>query len=488
MDEYRHDSEKFLDDLSRFKDWINRIQMKVFLPDASQVIHREAKLALKKQEVLLKELREKLLDLESLNIKYRRFAQVPFQLFLPNNLCSRMQEVNKLCYQVQKELEDVLQVLKLRVQQREDFNKERDEMRFWLTEMDIGLSSVEYMYSGNSTEKIYRLQKFQDDVKCNMERMDRLFDHWDQLRGKSDPQDVELLETDLEELGSYCDEIFTRFSRFQKRLVSTKLVFEDDSLSDNLEMLSHNSSDVFLETETQDESDQYTSVKLSGDQLLPNMLEVSVGELNIDLEWDPLGDVGRAESKDGQESFHTANSKPWNALNRKRSQSSLNSALRSQGYESKHPADMESHEDFIRSSMAITPSLDNCNLKRKQKKLDIQSENTVPAANIHLSKVPIISLHDTFTSKDCSSSCSDCLDIGVISDECKTMKHFYYERKLVTSKTKTSPNQNISKQNISQSSNCIAQKRRQGHLETSQRLKSPPKSDKYEVSIFVDYR
>ncbi|XP_069602668.1 uncharacterized protein [Ranitomeya imitator] len=315
MSQDRQVCEHFLDSLSRFEDWLQIVQVATSQENPYMTLHQEAKLALRKYEVIMAEIREKLLDLESLNRQYWRLTQTPQQTLLPRVLRSRMQEVNTLWHSLQGEAETLHGTLKTKVQQREDFEIDQDEMKLCLTEMDLELSNVEYIYGGNSTEKIQQLKAFQEDVWNNMKRVEGLLERGDQLIDNSDPLDAADLEVEMTELGSYCQQIYIRLSRLQKRLVSTKLVFEDDILDGAIEHLSSGSSDVFLDLDIED-----------GDLFSPVNVPVTSSALPVDLEWDPLGDVGRSSSHDGQESFYTATSAPWKLPQRSEgSRSSLSS-------------------------------------------------------------------------------------------------------------------------------------------------------------------
>ncbi|XP_066438050.1 uncharacterized protein [Eleutherodactylus coqui] len=299
-DQDRQLCEHFLDSLSRFEDWLQIAQITTTQGNSFKTLHQEVKLALRKYEVLLTEMREKLLDLESLNRQYWRLARTSQQTVLPSVLRSRMQEVNILWDSLQGEAETLHKTLKSRVQQREEFETDQDDMKLCLTEMDLELSNVEYIYGGNSTEKIQQLKGFQEDVWSNMKKVEGLLERGNQLIDNSDPRDAADLEVEMTELGSYCQQIYIRLSRLQKRLVSTKLVFEDDFLDSAVEHLSSGSSDVFLDLDIQD-SDVSSQVNVP----------LTNAALPVDLEWDPLGDVGTSSSHDGQESFYTATSTPW---------------------------------------------------------------------------------------------------------------------------------------------------------------------------------
>ncbi|KAM5146201.1 uncharacterized protein ACMZJ9_013439 [Mantella aurantiaca] len=287
MQQDRQLCEQFLDSLSRLEDWLKFTQIAASLQNPSRSLHNEAKSALRKYEVLLKEIQEKLLDLDMLNQRYWRITQIPHQMLLPTTLRSRMKEINHFWDCLQKEAETIYQTLKSKVQQREEFDTDQDDVKLCLTEMDLELSSVEYIYNGNSTEKIQQLKAFQEDVWNNMKRVEGLLDRGDQLILESDPQDAVTLEEEMTELGSYCQEIFIRLSRLQKRLVSTKLVFEDDVLDSGFEHVSSGSSDVFLDLDFEDE-------EAPGLPIVPPAKAANA----IDLEWDPMGDVGSSGSHD----------------------------------------------------------------------------------------------------------------------------------------------------------------------------------------------
>uniref|UniRef100_A0A8C5PW32 KASH domain-containing protein n=1 Tax=Leptobrachium leishanense TaxID=445787 RepID=A0A8C5PW32_9ANUR len=325
MDQNRRFYEQFLDSLSRFEDWLQLVRITSSLSPPARTLHQEAKVTMSRYEGLLREMRERLLDLESLNRQYWRLSQVPHQNLIPSVLRSRMQEINQLWDVLQGQAEAIHQTLKLRVQQRDEFDMNQEEIRLWLTEMDQGLSTVEYIHSGNPSEKIRQLQTFQEDVRSNMQRMEDLFERGNDLINESDPQDADKLEEEIAALGYFCQEIFTHLSRLQKRLVSTKLVFEDDFLDGDLEMGSSGSSDVFLEIGGEQRAGVGHSVVSSASQKSPHMDGAAVGTFEVELEWDPLGDVGRSSSNDEQESFYTASSVPRTYLRTRESHSSFNS-------------------------------------------------------------------------------------------------------------------------------------------------------------------
>ncbi|MEQ2165776.1 hypothetical protein GOODEAATRI_020708, partial [Goodea atripinnis] len=63
-----------------------------------------------------------------------------------------------------------------------------------------------------------RLKGFQKEITLNTERIDGLIVFGEALIQKSSPQDAALMEDELEELHSYCQEVFSRLVRFHQRL------------------------------------------------------------------------------------------------------------------------------------------------------------------------------------------------------------------------------------------------------------------------------
>lgn len=65
---------------------------------------------------------------------------------------------------------------------------------------------------------LFFLQSFQKEITLNTERIDGLIVFGEGLIQKSSPQDAALIEDELEELHTYCQEVFSRLVRFHQRL------------------------------------------------------------------------------------------------------------------------------------------------------------------------------------------------------------------------------------------------------------------------------
>lgn len=116
-------------------------------------------------------------------------------------------------------------------------------MLVWLTELDLQLTNVEHFSESDVHHKIQQLnvspqpslarpglqmcketdllllpQSFQKEIALNTERIDGLIVFGEGLIQKSSPQDAALIEDQLEELHTFCQEVFSRLVRFHQRL------------------------------------------------------------------------------------------------------------------------------------------------------------------------------------------------------------------------------------------------------------------------------
>ncbi|XP_067413355.1 nesprin-4 [Emydura macquarii macquarii] len=298
--------------LSRFQDWLRAAELWAASPASSQVPFTVAKEELKKFQVLQRQIQEKLHPLESLNRQYRQLVQANSGSLQGQWLKAVVQEINEGWDNLQKRTAAVIKRLKYFVSQREAFEWERETVQVQLTELDLRLTDVEHFSGGSSLEKMIQLQEFQEAVQSNTEQLDWLLVCGEQLIQRSEPQDAEVLEEELQELSCYCQEVFWRVSRFRRRLVSKRLVFEDEWLSDReTDVESDCFTDVSLEPEVEGEAggpppaawlSQSTPHKAVCCHHL-HRFGAACGD-SLDLEWDPSVDVGGSTSHDEEDSSY----------------------------------------------------------------------------------------------------------------------------------------------------------------------------------------
>ncbi|KAF0023789.1 hypothetical protein F2P81_024419 [Scophthalmus maximus] len=202
---------KFLEDYSRFEDWLKMAERTAANPNSAGVLYTAAKEELKKFEGFQRQVHERLTQLEIVNNQYRRLAR--------ENRTDRASQLKVMVHEGNRRW-DVLH-RRYFTSQREEFEGTRESMLVWLTELDLQLTNVEHFSESDS---------FQKEITLNTERIDGLIVFGEGLIQRSSPQDAALIEDELEELHAYCQEVFSRLVRFHQRL-SQPPVREEPELS-----------------------------------------------------------------------------------------------------------------------------------------------------------------------------------------------------------------------------------------------------------------
>uniref|UniRef100_A0A672F6F3 Spectrin repeat containing, nuclear envelope 2b n=1 Tax=Salarias fasciatus TaxID=181472 RepID=A0A672F6F3_SALFA len=179
---------KFLDDYSRFEDWLKTAELTAASPESADVLYTCAKEELKKFEVT------------------------------PEQTVPRLARENRT--DASSRLRVLVQegnwrwdVLQRRVgchftSQREDFEGTREAILVWLTEMDLQLTDVEHFSESDIEDKMRQLNGFQQEITSNTNKIDALIVFGENLIQKSAPAGRR--------------EVFGRVARFHQRLVSRR--------------------------------------------------------------------------------------------------------------------------------------------------------------------------------------------------------------------------------------------------------------------------
>uniref|UniRef100_A0A8K9Y6R8 Spectrin repeat containing, nuclear envelope 2b n=1 Tax=Oncorhynchus mykiss TaxID=8022 RepID=A0A8K9Y6R8_ONCMY len=276
---------KLLDDYSRFEDWLRTAERTAANPVSADVLYTSAKEELKKFEAFQRQVHERLTQLELVNKQYRRLAREN-RTDASSKLKVMVHEGNQRWDSLQKRVAAILRRLKHFTSQREDFEGTREGILVWLTEMDLQLTNVEHFSESDIEDKMRQLNGFQQEITLNTNKIDALIVFGENLIQKSAPLDAVLIEDELEELHSYCQEVFGRVARFHHRLINRRPVKEKE----------------------EDES-RVTGELLgrqAGCRLLAPPLECSGRETpvsvdSIPLEWDHTVDVGGSSSHEDEE-------------------------------------------------------------------------------------------------------------------------------------------------------------------------------------------
>ncbi|XP_062912353.1 nesprin-1 isoform X15 [Mobula hypostoma] len=230
--------QKFLDDYSRFEDWLETSERTAAMPNSSEVLYTVAKEELKKFEAFQRQVHESLTQLELINKQYRRLAREN-RTDSGCRLKQMVHEGNQRWDNLQRRVTAILRRLKHFIGQREEFETVRESILVWLTEMDLQLTNIEHFSECDVQAKIKQLKAFQQEIALNKPKIDSLFHHGEQLIEKSEPMDAAVIEEELEELRRYCQEVFGRVERYYKKLMQLPLTDDEHDVSDREVELDH---------------------------------------------------------------------------------------------------------------------------------------------------------------------------------------------------------------------------------------------------------
>ncbi|MEQ2229235.1 hypothetical protein ILYODFUR_016883 [Ilyodon furcidens] len=248
-----------------------------------------------------RQVHERLTQLELINNQYRRLAREN-RTDRASQLKAMVREGNQRWDSLHRRVAAILRRLKYFTSQREDFEGTRESMLVWLTELDLQLTNVEHFSESDVHQKIQQLNGFQKEITLNTERIDGLIVFGEALIQKSSPQDAALMEDELEELHSYCQEVFSRLVRFHQRLSQPLMIKEEldssdltFSLESSLELIGRpwlGRSQISLPA---------TPTHLLSSPLERSGRETPVSVDSLPLEWDHTGDVGGSSSHEDDE-------------------------------------------------------------------------------------------------------------------------------------------------------------------------------------------
>uniref|UniRef100_A0A8B9Q3V9 KASH domain-containing protein n=1 Tax=Apteryx owenii TaxID=8824 RepID=A0A8B9Q3V9_APTOW len=299
--------QRFLDDYSRFEDWLKSAERTAANPHSSEVLYTHAKEELKKFEAFQRQIHERLTQLELINKQYRRLAREN-RTDSASKLKQMVHEGNQRWDNLQKRVAAILRRLKHFTNRRDEFEGTRESILVWLTEMDLQLTNVEHFSKSNFDDKMRQLNGFQQEITLNTNKIDQLIVFGEQLIQKSEPLDAILIEDELEELHRYCQEVFGRVARFHRRLTSRHPGLDDEKESSEIETDPEDSREIQNDPWHKKAISEVPSSPQSLCHLVPptqgherSGCETPVSVDSIPLEWDHTGDVGGSSSHEDEE-------------------------------------------------------------------------------------------------------------------------------------------------------------------------------------------
>ncbi|XP_077180010.1 nesprin-2 isoform X2 [Paroedura picta] len=299
--------QRFLDDYSRFEDWLKTAERTAACPNSSEVAYTNAKEELKKFEAFQRQIHERLTQLELINKQYRRLAREN-RTDSASKLKRMVHEGNQRWDNLQKRVAAILKRLRHFTSQWDDFVGAKDSILVWLTEMDLQLTNVEHFSEGNFEDKMRQLNGFQQEITLNINKIDQLIVFGEHLIQKSEPSDAVLIEEELVELHKYCQEVFGRVSRFHQKLTSWHPGLEDEKEASENEADAEDARGVQTDPWHKKTVQEVPPSPQSLCHLVPpaagherSGCETPVSVDSIPLEWDHTGDVGGSSSHEDEE-------------------------------------------------------------------------------------------------------------------------------------------------------------------------------------------
>nr|KAF6487762.1 spectrin repeat containing nuclear envelope protein 2 [Rousettus aegyptiacus] len=299
--------QKFLDNYSRFEDWLKSAERTAACPNSSEVLYTNAKEELKRFEAFQRQIHERLTQLELINKQYRRLAREN-RTDTASRLKQMVHEGNQRWDNLQRRVTAILRRLRHFTNQREEFEGTRESILVWLTEMDLQLTNVEHFSESDADDKMRQLNGFQQEITLNTNKIDQLIVFGEQLIQKSEPLDAVLIEDELEELHRYCQEVFGRVSRFHQRLTSHAPGLEDEKEASENETDMEDPREIQTDSWRKRRDMEEPSSPQSLCHLVPpapgperSGCETPVSVDSIPLEWDHTGDVGGSSSHEDDE-------------------------------------------------------------------------------------------------------------------------------------------------------------------------------------------
>ncbi|XP_035987476.1 nesprin-2 [Fundulus heteroclitus] len=310
---------EFMKEHGRLDGWLQSAERAVGSVNLAHVTYGASKEELGKFERLRREAGSQLIQLDSLTRRNRTLTRI-FQGTMQARLLASARECGHRWDEVKAKLETTAGRLQRFVSEWEDFEAEREELALWLADMDARLTEIDHM-AGNNCEKLRQLQSFQQSVCENSGRVNDLLQRGEELIQRCEAADAQTVERRLLELLRRCSYVYNNIARTHTRLLSMRLVFEEDWIlsraSDSGCPSESVHEDGVFEKNHLDlasvpaplRADVRPSVSPAPTQLSrppspPPSSPSSPTHEHLGLEWDPSVDIGRSVSHDDADSSY----------------------------------------------------------------------------------------------------------------------------------------------------------------------------------------
>ncbi|XP_032401928.1 uncharacterized protein LOC116708202 isoform X2 [Xiphophorus hellerii] len=312
---------EFMQEHSHLDAWLRLAEQAINTLSPAHLTYSASKEELRRFQRLRSEAGSQLIRLDGLTRRNRTLPRL-FQGAVQARLLGAAWECGRRWDEVDAKLETITGRLQLCVSEWEEFEAEREELALWLAEMDAHLTEIDHM-TGSNCEKLRKLRSFQQALCENSGRVNDLLRRGEELMQRREPADARRVESHLLELLRRCSHVYDNIARTHTRLLSTTLVFEDDSVLTR-------PADSGCPSESVLQSDLDPSsvpTRLRGEpsknhQLFPSDFRQSLNAAptglacrpptpppsptheHLGLEWDPSVDIGRSLSHDDADSSY----------------------------------------------------------------------------------------------------------------------------------------------------------------------------------------
>lgn len=301
---------QFMKEHAHLDAWLRLAEQAISSSKPAHFTFTTAKQELKMFERLRQEAGPRLVQLDGLTRRNRTLTQL-FEGAMRARLLAAARDCSRRWDDVNGRLEGVVRDLQRFVSEWEEFEARREELALWLADMDVSLSEVDQL-RGSTCEKLQQLQSFQQRVCVNSAQVNGLLRRGEALIQRSHPADAQHVESHLLELLRHCNHVYNDIARTHTRLLSMRLVFEDDWILSQAP-----DSGCPSESLLDDEGAlQKPRLDLPAPAAPPTGLgrcasasplrhpPSSPTQEQQGLEWDPSVDVGRSVSRDDADSSY----------------------------------------------------------------------------------------------------------------------------------------------------------------------------------------
>lgn len=301
---------QFMKEHTHLDAWLRLAEQAISSSKPAHFTFTNAKQELKMFERLRQEAGPRLVQLDGLTQRNRTLTQL-FEGAMRARLLAAARDCSRRWDDVNGRLEAVVRDLQGFVSEWEEFEARREELALWLADMDVSLSAVDQL-RGSTCEKLQQLQSFQQRVCVNSAQVNGLLQRGEALIQRSHPADAQHVESHLLELLRHCNHVYNDIARTHTRLLSMRLVFEDDWI-----LSQATDSGCPSESLLEDEGAlQKPHLDLPAPAAAPKGLRRCASSSPLrhppspptqeqqGLEWDPSVDVGRSVSREDADSSY----------------------------------------------------------------------------------------------------------------------------------------------------------------------------------------